>query len=55
MPRGKKFTTEKIIGRLRQAEVGSAEGKNVPEAVRKLGVTERLHSRGGWSYSLQAY
>jgi len=39
MPRGKKFTAEQIIGKLRKAEVGFAQGKTVPEAVRKLGVT----------------
>ena len=26
MPRGKKFTAEQIIGKLREAEVGSARG-----------------------------
>ena len=30
MPRGKKFTAEQIIGRLREAEVGLAQGKTVP-------------------------
>ena len=39
MPRGKKFTAEQIIGKLREAEVGLAQGKTVPEVVRKLGVT----------------
>jgi hypothetical protein len=33
MPRGKKFTTEQIIGKLREAEVGFARGKTVPEVV----------------------
>jgi hypothetical protein len=32
MPRGKKFTAEQIIGKLREAEVGLAQGKTVPEA-----------------------
>ena len=40
MPRGKKFTAEQIIRKLREAEVGLAQGKTVPEVVRKLGVTE---------------
>ena len=31
MPRGKKFTAEQIIGKLREAEVGLAQGKTVPE------------------------
>jgi putative transposase len=38
MPRGKKFTADQIIGKLREAEVGLAQGKTVPEVVRKLGV-----------------
>jgi DNA invertase Pin-like site-specific DNA recombinase len=45
MPRGKKFTAEQIIGKLREAEVGLAQGKTVPEVVRKLGVTEQTHYR----------
>ena len=32
---------EQIIGKLREAEVGLAQGKTVPEVVRKLGVTEQ--------------
>ena len=28
MPRGKKFTAEQIIGKLREAEVGFAQGEN---------------------------
>jgi len=30
MPRGKKFTAEQIIEKLREAEVGLAQGKTVP-------------------------
>jgi putative transposase len=45
MPRGKKFTTEQIIGKLREAEVGLAQGKTVPEVVRKRGVTEQTYYR----------
>ena len=41
MPQGKKFTAEQIIGRLREAEVGFAQGKTVPEVVRKLGLNEQ--------------
>ena len=41
MPRGKKFTAEQIIGKLREAEVELARGKTVPEVVRKLGATEQ--------------
>jgi putative transposase len=40
MPRGKKFTAEQIIGKLREAEVELARGKTVPEIVRKLGGVE---------------
>ena len=40
MARGKKFTAEQIIGKLREAEVGLAQGKTVPEVVRTLGVIE---------------
>ena len=43
MPRGKKFSAEQIIGKLREAEVGRAQGKTVPEVVRKLGVTEQTY------------
>jgi putative transposase len=45
MPRGKKFTAEQIIGKLREAEVGVAQGKTVPEVVRKLGVTAQTYYR----------
>ena len=45
MPRGKMFTAEQIMGRLREAEVGFTQGKTVPEVVRKLGVTEQTHYR----------
>ena len=45
MPRGKKFTAEQIIGKLREAEVGLAQGKTIPEVVRKLGVTEQTYYR----------
>jgi putative transposase len=45
MPRGKKFSAEQIIGKLREAEVELARGKTLPEAVRKLGVTEQTYYR----------
>ena len=45
MPRGKKFTAEQIIGKLRESEVELARGKTVPEVVRKLGVTEQTFYR----------
>ncbi len=36
-PRGKRFTAEQIIGKLREAEVGLAQGKTVPGVDRKRG------------------
>ena len=42
MPRVKTFTAEQIIGKLRDAEVGLAQGKTVPEVVRKLGERRRI-------------
>jgi transposase-like protein len=45
MPRGKKFTAEQIIGKLREAEVELSRGKKVPEVCRKIGVTEQTYYR----------
>ena len=45
MARGKKFTAEQIIGKLREAEVELSRGKKVPEMCRKLGVTEQTYYR----------
>jgi putative transposase len=45
MPRGKKFTAEQIIGKLREAEVALSRGQKVPEMCRKLGVTEQTYYR----------
>lgn len=45
MPRGNKFMAEQIIGKLLKAEVGVAQGKTVPEMVRKLGVTKQTYYR----------
>ena len=41
MARGKKFTAEQIIGKLREAEVGLAQGKTVPDATHMSGNCER--------------
>jgi putative transposase len=41
----KRYTPEQIIGKLRQAEVRSAEGATVAEFVRELGVTEQTYDR----------
>ena len=37
----KQFTTEKIIGMLREADVALAQGMKVGEICRKLGVSEQ--------------
>ena len=44
MPR-KRFTTEQIIGKLREAEVELAKGKKVPQVCQQLGVTEQTYYR----------
>jgi putative transposase len=50
MPRVQRFTAEQIIGKRREAEAGLAQGKTVPEAVRKLGVTEQTYHRWNREY-----
>jgi putative transposase len=45
MPRGKKIAAEQIIAKLREAEVELAGGKKVPEAAKKIGVTEQTYYR----------
>jgi transposase-like protein len=45
MPRGKTVPAEQIIAKLREAEVELARGKKVPEACRKIGVTEQTYYR----------
>ena len=41
----KGYTPEQIIGKLRQAEVRSAEGATVAEIVRELGITDQTYYR----------
>jgi transposase-like protein len=41
----KRYTAEQIIGMLREAEVGVAEGKRVSEVVRELGITDQTYYR----------
>ena len=41
----KRYTAEQIIGKLRQAEVRSAQGKPVIEIVRELGISEQTYYR----------
>jgi len=44
MPR-KRFTTEQIIGLLRQAEVELSKGRTVAEVSRSIGVSEQSYYR----------
>jgi putative transposase len=41
----KRHTAEQIVAKLREAEVELARGLNVPEVVRKLGITEQTYYR----------
>ena len=41
----KRYTTEQIIRKLREAEVDISKGSTVIQAVRKLGVTEQTNYR----------
>jgi len=41
----KRFTAERIIGHLRQAEIWTSEGKRIAEAVRELGISEQTYYR----------
>ena len=42
---GKRSTPEQIVGKLRQVEVLTGQGKPVAEAVRAIGVTEPTYCR----------
>jgi len=41
----KRYGAEEIIGKLREAEVGLAQGQSVAQVVRKLGVSEQTYYR----------
>jgi transposase-like protein len=41
----KRFTAEKIIGMLRESEVGLAQGKKIGEVCRRLGISEQSYYR----------
>jgi putative transposase len=41
--RGKRFGAEEIIGKLREAEVGLAQGLTVALVSRKLGISEQTY------------
>jgi transposase-like protein len=43
--KGKRYSAEQIIGKLREAEVLLSQGKTVREAARKLGVAEHTYYR----------
>jgi putative transposase len=43
--KGQRFTPEKIIGLLRQAEVELAQGKRVGEVCRGLGISQQSYYR----------
>lgn len=51
MPRGKTLKTDQIAGRFRKAKDGLAQGKTVPEVVRRLGVPEQTFERWKREYS----
>ena len=44
MPR-KRFTSEQIIGKLREAEIALAKGKSMPLVCKQIGVTEETDYR----------
>ena len=44
MPR-KRFTSEQIISKLREAEVALAKGKSMPLVCKQIGVTEQTYYR----------
>mgnify|MGYP003348874045 CR=1 FL=1 len=44
MPRGKREQADQIILKLREAELELSRGKTVPEAAKKIGVTEQTYS-----------
>ena len=46
----KRFTSEQIIAKLREAEVEIARGQSVPQACRKIGVTEQTYYRWRKAY-----
>ena len=48
--KGQRFTPEKIIGLLRQAEVELAQGKRVGEVCRALGISEQSYYRWRTEY-----
>ncbi len=46
----KRFTSAQIIAKLREAEVEVSRGQSVPQACRKIGVTEQTYYRWRKAY-----
>jgi hypothetical protein len=52
----KRHTAEEIVAKLRQVDVLMAQGRQVADAVRAIGVTtRRRHTASSWSRSLAAW
>ena len=47
---GKRFTAEQIIIKLREAEVGLAQGQTVGQVSKQIGVTEQTYYRSRKEY-----
>ena len=47
----KRFTPEQIIGKLREAEVGLAQGQTVGQVCRTLGIAEQTFYRWRHNYA----
>ena len=45
MSKGKKYTPEQIIVKLREVEIMCGKGQTIAEAVRQIGVTEQTYYR----------
>ena len=43
--KGKRYTAEQIISKLREAEVALAKGVSMPQVCKKIGVTEQTYYR----------
>jgi len=43
--KGKRYTAEQIISKLREAEVALAKGGSMPQVCKKIGVTEQTYYR----------
>lgn len=50
MPKKRRFSTEQIIMKLREAEVLIAQGYAVPEVARQLGVSKQTYYRWRQEY-----